>query len=87
MVKVPPLDPEVAVLRLSASPPTAETVSASVVSGSVSLASSPEAALTLRVLFSVVTPESATAVGPSLVPVMVTVRVAVEVPPSPSEMV
>ena len=87
MVKVPPLDPEVAVSRLFALPPTAETVSASLVSGSVSLASSPEAAVTLRVLFSVVTPESATAVGRSLVPGMVPVGVAVEVPPSPSGMV
>ena len=41
MVKEPRLLPAVAALRLAASPPTAETVRASVLSGSVSLASRP----------------------------------------------
>ena len=87
MVKEPRLLPAVAALRLSASPPTAETVRTSVVSGSLSLLSRPLAAVTMRVVFSGVAPVSALAVGPSLEPVTVMVTVLVEVPPSPSEMV
>ena len=73
MVKAPPLVPAVETPMLLVLPPTCETVRTSLVSGSVSLASRPEAALTESVLFSEVVPVSATALGPSLVPVMVMV--------------
>ena len=53
-------------------------------SGSVSLVSTPLPVVKLRAASSSVVPRSAVAVGPSLVPVMVMVTVAVSVPPLPS---
>ncbi|MNQ74582.1 hypothetical protein D3C85_893420 [compost metagenome] len=85
-MKVPPLEPVTAAPTPAALLLTSETISLSP-SGSVSLASTPLPAVKWSVVSSLVAPESLTAVGPSLVPVIVTTTVAVEVAPLGSVMV